>query len=114
MKTGYDSYLGYEELTERLQDFAGEYPGFCQVSSIGKSYEGRDIWVAEITNLETGAADDKPAFWVDGNTHAGEVTGSMAALYLIQTLLEGHGSNDRITSLLDHQAFYILPRLGRR
>ena len=112
MKSGYDLYLGYEELTERLKGFAGDYPGLCKVSSIGKSYEGRDIWVAEITNSETGPADDKPAFWVDGNTHAGEVTGSMAALYLIQTLLEGYGYDERIIRLLDRQAFYILPRLS--
>ncbi|MGB3681975.1 MAG: M14 family metallopeptidase [Rubrobacteraceae bacterium] len=112
MELSYDVYLRYEELTERLHRFAVEYPGLCGVSSIGKSYEGRDIWVAEITNSETGPADDKPAFWVDGNTHAGEVTGSMAALYLIRTLLEGHGSDDRITRLLNDQAFYILPRLS--
>jgi murein tripeptide amidase MpaA len=112
MKPGYDSYLRYEELTERLRGFAREYPRLCEVSSIGESYEGRDIWVASVTNSGTGPADDKPAFWVDGNTHAGEVTGSMAALYLIQTFLEGYGEDNRITRLLDHQAFYILPRLS--
>lgn len=112
MKPGYNSYLRYEELTERLHELAGEYPALCEVSSIGKSYEGRKIWVAGITNYATGPAEDKPAFWVDGNTHAGEVTGSMAALYLIETLLEGYGSDERITRLLDQQTFYILPRLS--
>ncbi|CAN5629878.1 M14 family metallopeptidase [soil metagenome] len=112
MKPGYNSYLRYEELTERLHELAGEYPALCEVSSIGKSYEGREIWVAGITNSVTGPAGDKPAFWVDGNTHAGEVTGSMAALYLIEALLEGYGSDERITRLLDQQTFYILPRLS--
>ncbi len=112
MKPGYDSYLRYGELTERLHGFARKYPGLCGVSSIGESYEGRGILVASITNSGTGPAEGKPAFWVDGNTHAGEVTGSMAALYLIQTLLEGYGEDERITRLLDRQAFYILPRLS--
>ncbi len=112
MKPGYDSYLRYGELTERLHELAGEYPALCEVSSIGESYEGREIWVAGITNSATGPAKDKPAFWVDGNTHAGEVTGSMAALYLIETLLESYGSDERITRLLDQQTFYILPRLS--
>jgi murein tripeptide amidase MpaA len=49
---------------------------------------------------------------VDGNTHAGEVTGSMAALYLIEHLLENYGSDDLVTRLLDEQAFYVLPRLS--
>ena len=112
MKTNFDAYLRYEELTRALHALAKEHPGFCKVESIGKSYEGREIWLAELTNAETGPAETKPAFWVDGNTHAGEVTGSMAALYLIEHLLERHGLEDLPTRLLDEQAFYVLPRLS--
>ena len=112
MKVTYDAYLRYEELTLALHALADEKPGLCRVESIGESYEGREIWLMELTNDETGPAAHKPAFWVDGNTHAGEVTGSMAALYLIGILLEGYGSDERITALLDRQAFYVLPRLS--
>ena len=112
MKVTYDTYLRYEELTPILHALADDNPGLCRVESIGKSYEGRKIWLMELTNAETGPAAEKPAFWVAGNTHAGEVTGSMAALYLIETLLEGYGSDERITNLLDRQAFYVLPRLS--
>ena len=112
MKATYDTYLRYEELARTLHALADENPRLCRVESIGKSYEGREIWLMELTNAETGLAAQKPAFWVDGNTHAGEVTGSMAALYLIETLLEGYGSNEGITNLLDRQAFYVLPRLS--
>ena len=111
MKTTYDTYLRYEELTQTLHSLADENPNLCKVESIGKSYEGRDIWLMELTNAETGLAVEKPAFWVDGNTHAGEVTGSMAALYLIETILECYGSDERIKGLLDGQSFYVLPRL---
>jgi murein tripeptide amidase MpaA len=112
MKTNFDAYLRYDELTQALHALAEEHPRFCKVESIGKSYEGREIWLAELTNAETGPAETKPAFWVDGNTHAGEVTGSMAALYLVDHLLEKHGSEDLPTRLLDEQAFYVLPRLS--
>src|SRR5215210_1250270 len=112
MKTNFGAYLRYEELARTLHDLAEEYPGLCKVASIGKSYEGREIWLAELTNAQTGPAESKPAFWVDGNTHAGEVTGSMAALYLIEHLLEKYGSEDLVTRLLDEQAFYVLPRLS--
>jgi murein tripeptide amidase MpaA len=112
MKTNFDAYLRYDELTRALRSLAEAHPEFCKVSSIGKSYEGREIWLAELTNSSTGQANTKPAFWVDGNTHAGEVTGSMAALYLIEHLLENYGSDDLATRLLDEQAFYVLPRLS--
>ena len=112
MKTNFDAYLRYDELTQALHALAEEHPRLCKVESIGKSYEGREIWLAELTNAETGPAETKPAFWVDGNTHAGEVTGSMAALYLVDHLLEKHGSEALPTRLLDEQAFYVLPRLS--
>ena len=112
MKVDFERYLKYEELSDTLRAFANEYPELCEIVSIGKSYEGRDIWLVEITDHSTGPASDKPAFWVDANTHAGEVTGSMSALHLIQTLLEGHDSDARITTLLKRQAFYVLPRLS--
>ena len=112
MKVDFERYLKYEELSDTLRAFAEEYPELCEVVSIGESYEGRDIWLVEITDHSTGPASDKPAFWVDANTHAGEVTGSMSALHLIQTLLEGHDSDARITTLLKRQAFYVLPRLS--
>ncbi|MDP9455771.1 MAG: M14 family metallopeptidase [Actinomycetota bacterium] len=108
----FDRYLGYEDLVGAMRGFAEEHPGLCEVVSIGKSREGREILLAEITNQGTGPASEKPAFWVDGNTHAGEVTGSMAALYLIQTLLKRHGEDDLVTSLLDRGTFYVLPRLS--
>jgi murein tripeptide amidase MpaA len=112
MKLTYETYLLYEELTGTLHALADEHPDLCRVESIGKSYEGREIWLMELTSTTTGPASEKPAFWVDGNTHAGEVTGSMAALYLIESLLEGYGSDEGITRLLDRQAFYVLPRLS--
>ena len=112
MKTSFDEYLRYEDLTRTLHALAEGHPSLCRVRSIGKSVEGREIWLVELTNARTGPAGDKPAFWVDGNTHAGEVTGSMAALYLIQTLLQRHGEDDLVTRLLDEGAFYVLPRLS--
>ena len=112
MKTSFDEYLRYEDLTRVLHDLAGKHRGQMRIESVGRSGEGREIWLVELTNEGTGPASEKPAFWVDGNTHAGEVTGSMAALYLIELLLERYGHDDLVTRLLDEQAFYVLPRIS--
>src|SRR4028118_1750386 len=92
MKTSFDEYLRDEDLRLTLHALAEERPSLCRVESVGRSVEGREIWLAELTNARTGPAAEKPAFWVDGNTHAGEVTGSMAALYLIEHLLKNTGA----------------------
>ena len=69
-----------------------------------------------MTNFETGADLDKPAFLIEANIHALEVTGCTAALHLIDKLLSGYGSDPKVTRCLDSRAFYVIPRLnpGRR
>lgn len=82
------------------------------MKSIGKSHEGKDIWLLEVTNSETGPADEKPAFWCDGNIHASEVSASTAVLYLLNKLCTRYKRDQEITRALDSRAFYLVPRLN--
>lgn len=70
----FDTFYRYAELTALLQDYAAARPDLLQLRSLGQSHEGREIWLMVITHTATGRDEDKPAFWVDGNIHAGEVT----------------------------------------
>jgi len=108
----FDGYLRYDDLTSALRRLAGEYPELCELSSIGRSHEGRDVWMMTVTNTKTGPAADKPAMYVDGNMHAGEVTGSMVCLYGLHHLLSRYGSDEQVTWLLDTRAFYVAPRVN--
>jgi murein tripeptide amidase MpaA len=108
----FDTYYRYDELTRILHAFAEEYPNLVRIESIGKSYEGRDIWLLTVTNFATGPADEKPALWVDGNIHASEVSPSSACLYLIHRLTREYGSHEKITRCLDTRAFYVCPRVN--
>jgi murein tripeptide amidase MpaA len=108
----FDTYYRYDELTRILHAFAEEYPHLVRIESIGKSYEGRDIWLLTVTNFATGPAEEKPALWVDGNIHASEVSPSSACLYLIHRLTREYGSHEKITRCLDTRAFYICPRVN--
>ena len=108
----FDIFYKHDELTRLLFEYAQAFPTLAAIRSIGKSYEGREIWVATLTNSETGAADDKPAFWCDGNIHAAELTASTAVLYYLHQLLTGYGSDAAITQLLDTRAVYLCPRVN--
>lgn len=101
----------YDELTRYLQMVAAEYPHLTRLRSIGKSYQGRDIWVMALTQENTGPAEEKPGYWIDANIHAGEVTGGATCLYTIQYLVTRYGADDQVTRLLDAHALYIAPRL---
>ncbi len=112
MELRLDRFPRYEELTATLEEFVALHPRLFSVESIGKSYEGRDIWVVCATNLDTGPAADKPAFWADGNIHAAELTASLACLHFLNSLAEGYGHDADTTRLLDTRAFYVCPRIN--
>src|SRR5579862_8716497 len=96
----FDRYYRYDDLTRLLHAYANEYPHLVTLESIGKSYEGRDIWVLTITNSATGPASEKPALWADGNIHASEVSPSTACLYAINKLVTHYGTDSVITHCL--------------
>ncbi len=112
MDIAFDKYYAYSELSRLLHELAHLYPHIVRVESIGNSFEGRDLWLATVTNFSTGSAQDKPALWVDGNIHATELAGSMACLYLLHDLVLKYGSDNDITRCLDTRAFYICPRVN--
>ncbi len=112
----FDQFYRYPELTRLLQDYAAAAPRLLSLRSIGKSFEGRDIWLLAITNTATGDDTDKPAFWVDGNIHAAELTASTACLYWLHQLVSGYVSGQEsdaaIRQLLDTRVVYMVPRLN--
>jgi murein tripeptide amidase MpaA len=107
-----DRFLRFPELTEVLQAMAAEHPELLDLSVVGRSHENREIWLATVTNTATGPHDEKPAIWIDANIHATELTGSTAALHLLDRLVSGHGTDPEVTRALDTRTFYVVPRMG--
>ncbi|OYU28210.1 MAG: carboxypeptidase [Burkholderiales bacterium PBB2] len=108
----FDEFYRYDALTELLFAYAEARPNLVSVRSIGRSHEGRDIWVLVLTNTASGADIDKPAFWLDGNIHAAELTASTTCLYYLHQLLSGFAVDPQITYLLDSRVIYMVPRLN--
>ena len=108
----FNRFYRYAALTRLLKTLAEENPKLLHLESIGKSHEGRDVWLVTATNFESGPDVEKAALWVDGNLHASEVAGSMAVLYFINTLATRYGQDASITTALDTRAFYIVPRVN--
>ena len=100
------------ETDQILREFHALYPHLTELYEIGKSYRGRPLMVVEITNEATGPARDKPALYVDGGIHAGELTASAVATHLVAHLLNNHGRDPRVTALLDARAFYVRPKFN--
>src|SRR5262245_44271374 len=110
-------FLRYDELTRRVHGWAEAHPEFVRVTSIGKTPEGRDMWLITI-----GRDPDRPrpAVWVDGNMHAGELTGSAVALAIAEDAIAlhrspgatVHGLPPHVCDRLREILFHVLPRMS--
>ncbi len=105
----FDKYHSLEEIESYLDAITTQHSALTTLLEIGRSRMGRPMFAVEINNPETGPADQKPGFYVDGNIHGGEVLGGEGALYFIDYLLDHYGTNPDITSLIDTRSFYVVP-----
>jgi hypothetical protein len=96
-----------EESLALLRMWAQKYPDLVDLYSVGKSFEGRDIWQITITNKATGKDTDKPAMFIEGNRHSGEVTAAESALWFAWHILSGYGQDPALTKLVDTKAIYV-------
>ncbi len=108
----FDHAPRFTELTEWMHQLADEYPELMTLEVLGESHEGRQLWIATVTNSVSGPHDEKPAIWLDGNIHASETTASVALIHLLHRLCTGYGSDTQITRALDTRTFYIVPRVN--
>ena len=107
----FDSFLRYDDMVGWLRWIAAAHPDLVEIETYGRSFEGRDLWLATITDRSTGDPADKPAYWVDANIHAVEVTGGVAALFLVHRLVTG-GDDPLVAEALRTRTFYIAPRVN--
>ncbi len=106
---GFNRVHTYDEIVALLRGYQAAYPRWVRLESVGKSGEGRDLWMLTVHNPATGAELDKPALYIDGNTHANEVQGADTALYTVDFVLKSYGRLPRVTELLDRAVLYVLP-----
>jgi hypothetical protein len=112
VQIAWNRYYTNEGLYELYRKLERAHPDLVQLESIGKSYEGRDLWLLTVTNFANKPHHEKPAFWIDGNIHANEIQTAEVSVYTAWYLLENYGTNEFISGLLDEKVFYILPVLN--
>lgn len=112
VQMNWNRYHDTKQIEQFCKDLQKAYPNLVKYESIGKSYEGRDIWVLSITDFNSGNADRKPAMWIDGNIHANELQGSEIAMYTAWYLVENFHQVQFIQDLLKDKIFYIAPTIN--
>lgn len=107
-----EGYHNYASLTKALKDLAGKNKNITLLSSIGKSLNGKDIWMLRISGEKGSEPDVKQALLICGNVEGDHLIGSEVTIELAEYLINGYGKNDEVTRVLDKRTFYIVPRLN--
>jgi len=104
----WDRYPTYETYLAMMERWATQFPTLCTIDTIGKSVNNRLILCAVLRG-ESAYQNLHPEFFYSSTMHGDEVTGYVMMLRLIDTLLNGYGSNAQYTDLMNTVDIYINP-----
>ena len=106
-----NDYPSFEELTNKLQQLAESRPDIIKLFSIGKSSQGRDLWVMKISdNVEVDEVE--PEFKYISSMHGDEIVGRELTMRLIEKIANEYDTNPEIKELVDNTEFFIMPSMN--
>ncbi len=106
------SYPTYDELTKAIKTLADSHKDFAKLESIGKTAEGRDLWVLTIAKAGVVPVNERPALLIAANLEGDHLIGSSLSLEVARYLLNGYTTDEAVKTSLDNHVFYIMPRLN--
>lgn len=101
-------YKTFPEMETTLSTIAATYPNITKLTSIGTSYEGRDIWCLEISD-NPGVDEGEPGVFFMGLHHAREWPTLSICLYILENLTSNYGSITEITNIVNNRRIWIVP-----
>lgn len=124
-------YHNYTTVQSLFRQFTQENPSLARLYSIGKSVEGRHLYVLRISqgldqipdNGDLSKADHsdndlsfplngKPMIKYVANMHGNEAIGRELVIFLAEYLIKGYGKIDRVTKLVNSTDIWLMPSLN--
>ncbi|CAH0564074.1 unnamed protein product [Brassicogethes aeneus] len=106
------NYHNYDRMTQFLRDTTRRYPSLTALYSIGKSVQGRDLWVMVVSASPYEHMIGKPDVKYIGNIHGNEAVSRELMLHLIHYLTTSYSTDPYIRWLLDNTRIHILPSMN--
>ncbi|MFW6064531.1 MAG: M14 family zinc carboxypeptidase [Candidatus Natronoplasma sp.] len=106
-----NEYPSVQQLNEWYDDLIAENPNITEKIHLGESWEGRDIWVIKVSD-NVSEEEDEPSVFLQGNIHAREWSTNQVASYYLWRIVEGYGSNETITWMVNNRQIYVAPMVN--
>lgn len=106
-----NGYASFEEMSEKMHELARLRPDIFKLFSIGKSVQGRELWVMKISdNVEEDEVE--PEFKYISSMHGDEIVGREFSMKLIEKIAREYDSNPLLQELVNNTEIYIMPSMN--
>ncbi|MBW4720067.1 M14 family metallopeptidase [Saccharothrix obliqua] len=109
--SGYTGYHNFQETVAELNKTVSDHANLVKLSSLGKSYEGRDLWALKISD-NPGADENEPEVLFTCNQHAREHLTVEMCLRIIKKYTDGYATNPTIKNLVDSREIWVVPSVN--
>uniref|UniRef100_A0A8C5R157 Carboxypeptidase M n=1 Tax=Leptobrachium leishanense TaxID=445787 RepID=A0A8C5R157_9ANUR len=106
------NYHNTEAMETFLKGISTSYPGITYLHSIGKSVEGRDLWVIVIGKYPRSHTIGIPEFKYVANMHGNEVVGRELMLHLVDNLVTNYQTDPVISDLINKTRIHIMSSMN--
>ena len=106
-----EQYKNPDEIEVLLRDFNARYPTITKLESIGKSLEGRDIWVLKISD-NPDLDENEPSILFNSMHHAREVMTPEVSLDIIEYLLTNYNLDSQVKGWVNNNEIFVIPMLN--
>ncbi|OQY26547.1 MAG: hypothetical protein B6244_13170 [Candidatus Cloacimonetes bacterium 4572_55] len=104
-------YTTYQELTDHLTTLAAEYPDIVHLTTLGQSWQGREIWGVKVSDNPTVEEDEPEALYM-GVHHSRELITVEILLYFLDYLTENYDASEEVSDLIQERQLWFIPMLN--
>jgi len=105
------NYHDYAEMSAETLAIANANPSIVTRSSIGKTFQNRDIWALKISD-NVATDEPEPEVLFTHNQHAREHLTVEMAMYLLDELTSKYSTDARIKNVVDTREIWIIPSMN--
>nr|CAH7766944.1 unnamed protein product [Callosobruchus chinensis] len=105
-------YHNFDRMTKFLRQTTARYPSLTALYSVGKSVQGRDLWVLVVSASPYEHMLGKPDVKYIGNIHGNEAVSRELLLQLIHYLVTNYATDNFVKWLLDNTRIHIMPSMN--
>jgi len=106
-------YHTYQELTDELHSLQENYSSLMSLTSIGKTYEGRDLWMVKLSD-NVNQTEDEPGVLFMAAHHGNEWPGVEICLFFIRYMVENYENNSlpQVRDAMNTTQIYLIPMVN--